>query len=217
MACVNYAINSTNRVIAAWRLLPIFISDKNRYMKLFLKYVDSMQNKMLLEEELEKLGLHYKNEMPGEAEIEENITPTQWEKLHAAFKKSGIAMLHDKTLLLIDKIKNVIVELVHFSENPWGINFSGYLSKRLNYDYPLLADTFLQTQGFTIEHFQLLQKMERVKELLNYGEMKMTEIARDMHYRSVAHLSNQFKKITGITPSFFKKMKHDRISRSKMA
>jgi AraC-like DNA-binding protein len=182
-------------------------------MKLFLKYTDTIHSKLLLRTELIKFGLHYKNASPGEAEIEENISPTQWDELHAALIKSGVVLMHEKTIMLIEKIKNVIVELVHYSENPWAINFSEYLSERLNYDYTYLADTFLETQGFTIDHFRLLQKIERVKELLAYGEMKVTEIARDMHYRSVAHLSNQFKKITGLTPSFFKKEKHTRLSR----
>jgi len=179
-------------------------------MKRLIKYMFSMHNKMLVNAELGKLGLHYKNIAPGETEIEENISSMQWDELYATLKKSGIELMHDKRIMLSEKIKNVIVELVHYSENPWGINFSGYLSGRLNYDYTYLADMFLETQGFTIEHFQLLQKIERVKEMLAYGEMKVTEIARDMHYSSVAHLSGQFKKITGLTPSFFKKIKHKR-------
>jgi AraC-like DNA-binding protein len=182
-------------------------------MKLFLKYAEAIQSKLLLGRELKKFGLHYKNGSSGEVEIEENISPAQWDELHAALRKSGVELMHEKTIMLIEKIKNVIVELVHYSENPWAINFPEHLSERLNYDYNYLSDTFFETQGFTIDHFRLLQKIERVKELLAYGEMKVTEIARDMHYKSVAHLSNQFKKITGLTPSFFKKIKHHRLGK----
>jgi len=111
---------------------------------------------------------------------------------------------------LIEKIKNVIVELVHYSEEPLEINFSDYLSQKLHYDYNYLATLFSEAHGITLEHFLLSHKIERVKELLVYDELNITEIAWRMDYSSVAHLSNQFKKITGLTPSFFKKIKKKR-------
>jgi AraC-like DNA-binding protein len=176
-------------------------------MKLFLKYMVSIRCKMLVKVELEKLGLRYKTVELGEAEIEEDISQTQWNELNKALKKSGIELMEDKKSILIEKIKNIIIELVHYSEEPLEINFSEHLSTKLNHDYTYLANLFSETQGVTIEHFHIMHKIERIKELLVYDELNITEIAWKMHYSSVAHLSNQFKKMTGLTPSFFKKIK----------
>ena len=167
----------------------------------------SIRCKMLVKTELEKLGLHYRTVELGEADIEENISPAQWNELNTALKKSGIELMDDKKSILIEKIKKVIIELVHYSDEPLEINFSEYLSKKLNHDYTYLANLFSESQGVTIEHFLIVHKIERVKELLIYDELSITEIAWKMHYSSVAHLSNQFKKITGLTPSFFKKIR----------
>jgi len=162
---------------------------------------------MLVKAELEKLGIHYRKVELGEAEIEENISPEKWNELNAALKKSGIELMDDKKSILIEKIKTVIIELVHYSEEPLEINFSAYLSKKLDHDYTYLANLFSESQGTTIEHFLIVHKIERVKELLVYDELNITEIAWKLGYSSVAHLSNQFKKMTGLTPSFFKKIK----------
>jgi AraC-like DNA-binding protein len=179
-------------------------------MKLFLKYMVSTRCKMLVKAELEKLGLHYKTVELGEADIEENISVAEWNELNNALKKSGIELMDDKKSILIERIKNVIVELVHYAEEPLLINFSNYLSQKLNHDYTYLANLFSESQGITIEHFHILHKIERIKELLIYDELSITEIAWKMGYRSVSHLSTQFKKITGLTPSFFKKIKQKR-------
>ena|ERR1700733_7899619 len=168
----------------------------------------SIRCKMLVKVELEKLGLHHKTIELGEAEIEEEITPKQWDELNKALKKSGIELMENKKSILIEKIKNIIVELVHYSEEPLEMNFSEYLSQKMHQDYTYLANLFSETQGVTIEHFHIIHKIERVKELLVYDELSITEIAWKMHYSSVAHLSNQFKKMTGLTPSFFKKIKN---------
>ncbi|MEJ0101554.1 MAG: helix-turn-helix domain-containing protein [Bacteroidota bacterium] len=176
-------------------------------MKLFLKYMVSIRCKMLVKTEIEKLGLHYRTIELGEADIEENISPAQWNELNIALKKSGIELMDDKKSILIEKIKKIIIELVHYSDEPLEIKFSEYLSKKLNHDYTYLANLFSESQSVTIEHFLIVHKIERVKELLIYDELNLTEIAWKMHYSSVAHLSNQFKKITGLTPSFFKKIK----------
>ncbi|HSZ86431.1 MAG TPA: AraC family transcriptional regulator [Puia sp.] len=181
-------------------------------MKLFLKYMVSIRCKMLVKSELDKLGLHYKTVELGEAEIEEDISTEKWNELNIALKRSGIELMDDKKSILIEKIKNVIVELVHYSEEHLEINFSDYLSQKLNHDYTYLANLFSESQGITIEHFHILHKIERVKELLIYDELNITEIAWKLDYSSVAHLSNQFKKITGLTPSFFKKIKQKRRS-----
>jgi YesN/AraC family two-component response regulator len=176
-------------------------------MKLFLKYMVSIRCKMLVKAELEKLGLHYRKVELGEADIEEDISQKQWNELNVALKKSGIELMDDKKSILIEKIKNVIVEQVHYSEEPLEINFSVFLSEKLSHDYTYLANLFSESQGITIEHFHIMHKIERVKELLVYNELNVSEIAWKMGYSSVAHLSNQFKKMTGLTPSFFKKIK----------
>jgi AraC-like DNA-binding protein len=167
----------------------------------------SIRCKMLVKAELEKLGFPYKTVELGEVELESDISAEQWNTLNANLKKSGIELMESKKSILIEKIKNVIVELVHYSEEPLTIKFSEYLSQKLNHDYTYLANLFSETLGTTIEHHLIVHKIERVKELLVYDELNITEIAWKMHYSSVAHLSNQFKKITGLTPSFFKKLK----------
>jgi len=167
----------------------------------------SIRCKMLVRSEIEKLGLHAIKIDLGEAEIEENISPELWDELNIALKKSGIELMDDRKSILIEKIKKVIVEQVHYSEDPMEINFSEYLSQKLNLDYTYLANLFSESQGITIEHFHIMHKIERVKELLVYDELNITEIAWKVGYSSVAHLSNQFKKMTGLTPSFFKKIK----------
>ncbi|HEY4967792.1 MAG TPA: AraC family transcriptional regulator [Puia sp.] len=176
-------------------------------MRIYVKYMVSIRCKMLVKSELEKLGLAYKSVELGEVELEENITPEQWNVLDINLKRSGIELMEDKKSILIEKIKKVIIELVHYSDEPLDINFSQYLSQKLNHDYTYLANLFSETLGVTIEHFLIVHKIERVKELLIYDELNITEIAWKMHYSSVAHLSNQFKKMTGLTPTFFKKLR----------
>jgi AraC-like DNA-binding protein len=141
-------------------------------------------------------------------EIIENISVKQRSLLNIDLMKSGLALMEDKKSILIEKIKNIIVELVHYSEKRLEINFSDYLSEKLNYNYTYLANIFSENQGTTIEHFFLSHKIERVKELLVYDELSLTEIADKLHYSSVPHLSNQFKKMTGLSPSQFKNLKH---------
>jgi AraC-like DNA-binding protein len=119
--------------------------------------------------------------------------------------------MEDKKSIFIEKIKNIIIEMIHYSEKPLKTNFSDYLSEKLNYDYKYISQLFSEVKGTTIEHYIISHKIERAKELLMYNEMTLTEIAEKLHYSSVAHLSNQFKKVTGLTPSFFKKMKHKRL------
>ena len=179
-------------------------------MKLYIKNMVCIRCKMVVKAELTKLGLHYTTVELGEAEILENISAEQHEQFKAALLKSGLELLDDKKSVLIQKIKNVIVELVHYSEEPLTINFSDFLSQKLNHDYTYLANLFSEVQGTTIEKFIIAHKIERVKELLVYGELNLTEIAYLMHYSSVAHLSTQFKKVTGLTPSYFKQLRQKR-------
>ena len=176
-------------------------------MKLFLKYMVSIRCKMIVKSELEKMGLHYTSVELGEAVITEDISDNQKAELNHSLKKWGIELIENKKSIIIEKIKSVIIEQVHYSEEPLQINLSEYLAQKLLYDYTYLANLFSETQGITIEHFFLLHKIERVKELLIYDELTISEIAWKLNYSSVSHLSNQFKKMTGLTPSFFKKLK----------
>ena len=166
--------------------------------------------KMVVKDELTKLGLHYTTVELGEADIMETISAEHHDLIKEALLKSGLELMDDKKSVLIQKIKNVIVELVHYSDEPLTIKFSEYLSRNLHHDYTYLANLFSEVQGTTIEKFFISHKIERVKELLVYDELNLTEIAYQMHYSSVAHLSAQFKKVTGLTPSYFKQLKEKR-------
>lgn len=177
-------------------------------MKLYIKYMVSIRCKMLVKEELKKLGLDYVTLDLGEVDIMETITYEQREKFKVELLKSGLVLMDDKKAMLIEKIKNAIIEKIHYTEEIPKINFSNYLSEKLDYDYTYLANLFSETEGTTIEQFILRHKIERVKEYIIYDELNLTEIAWKLHYSSVAALSNQFKKITGLTPSFFKSLKH---------
>ncbi len=167
---------------------------------------------MLVKEELKNLGLHYIAVDLGEVEIMENITAEQRATIKAALLKSGLELLDDKKAILIERIKAVIIEMIHYTDELPKINFSNYLSEKLQYDYTYLANLFSETEATTIEHFIILHKIERVKELIIYDELNLTEISRKLHYSSVAHLSHQFKKITGLTPSLFKSLKNKKRS-----
>ncbi len=180
-------------------------------MKLYVKYMVSIRCKMVVIAELEKLGLHYSTVDLGEVEIDETLSHTQREALASALKRSGLELMDDKKAILIERIKQVIIETIHYTDEALRVNFSNHLSEKLNYDYTYLANLFSETEGTTIEHFIIKHKIERVKELLIYDELSLTEIAYKLHYSSVAALSNQFKKVTGLTPSFFKQIKYKRM------
>jgi AraC-like DNA-binding protein len=168
--------------------------------------------KMVVKEELKKLGLHYIVVELGEVDIMENISTEQREVLKAGLIDSGLELMDDKRAVLIEKIKTVIIDMVHHSDEMIKTNFSDYLSEKLNHDYTYLANLFSEIQGITIEHFIINHKIERIKELIIYDELNITEIAWKMNYSSVAHLSNQFKKVTGLSPSHFKQLKDKRRS-----
>lgn len=168
--------------------------------------------KMVVKAELEKLGLYNSRVDLGEVETFEDISTDQLDQLKRALLRSGLELMDNKKSVLIQKTKNVIVELVHYSEEPLIMKFSEYLSSKLNHDYTYLANLFSEVQGTTIEKFFIAHKIERVKELLVYNELNLTEIAFKMHYSSVAHLSSQFKKVTGLTPTHFKQLKDKRRS-----
>jgi len=163
---------------------------------------------MAVKSELKKLGLHFIVVGMGEIEIMEDLTPELREQLQTGLRSFGLELMDDKRAMLIEKIKNIIIDLVHHTADEIiKTNFSDYLSEKLTHDYTYLANMFSEVKGITIQQFMIVHKIERVKELMMYDEMNLTEISNKLHYSSVAHLSNQFKKVTGFTPSHFKKMK----------
>lgn len=172
----------------------------------------SIRCKILVKEELQKLDLHFTNVNLGEVTIMENITDVQRDALKDALHLSGLELMDDKRAMLIEKIKNVVIEMVHYADELPKTNFSDYLAEKLHYDYTYLSNLFSETQATTIEQFIIIHKIEKVKELITYDELNLTEIAYKLHYSSVAHLSHQFKKITGLTPSFFKSLKNKKRS-----
>lgn len=168
--------------------------------------------KLVVKEDLKKLGLHFIVVDLGEVEIMEDLSRKQLEQVKIVLLKSGFELMDNKRAILIEKIKNTIIEMVHHSNEPIRTNFSNFLSWKLNYDYTYLANLFSEVQGTTIEQFIISHKIERIKELIIYDELNITEIARKMNYSSVAHLSGQFKKMTGFSPSHFKQLKEKRRS-----
>ena len=168
--------------------------------------------KMAVKEELKKLGLHYIVVDLGEVDIMENISMEKRTLLKANLLLSGLELMDDKKAMMIEKIKTIIIEMVHHSEEIIKVNFSDYLSGKMNLDYTYLSNLFSEVQGTTIEQYIISHKIERIKELIIYGEHNVTEIAWKMGYSSVAHLSSQFKKVTGLTPSHFKQLKDKRRS-----
>lgn len=173
-------------------------------MILHIKNMVSNRCKILVTTELEKLRLQFQILGLGEVEILDPLSEEQLAILNKRFKETGLAVITEKKKILIEKIKNTIIELIHYSDEQIKVNFSFYLSQKLNYDYNYLANIFSENEGTTIEHFLLSHRIERVKEFLVYNELNINEIADKLHFSSAAHLSNQFKKMTGLTPSFFR-------------
>jgi len=164
----------------------------------------------MVKQELEKLGLNYSSIELGMIEINETITPKQKLQLKANLAVSGLEVMDDKKSILIDKIKNVIIEMIHYAAEVPKVNYSDYISEKLKYDYTYLSNLFSEVKGITIQHYIIKHKIEKAKELILYDELNLTEIAYRLHYSSVAHLSNQFKKTTGYTPSYYKKLAQKR-------
>lgn len=165
---------------------------------------------MMVKEELKKLGLHFIVVDLGEVDIMETLTDDQRQELKAALLVSGLELMDDKRAILIEKIKNVITEMIHYADELPIINYSDYISEKLHYDYTYLSNIFSEIKGITIQQFIIIHKIEKVKELLLYDELNLTEISYKLNYSSVAHLSNQFKKVTGLSPSHFKRLKERR-------
>lgn len=180
-------------------------------MKIYIRYMVSQRCKLVVETALDELGMDYGTVLLGEVNLKEPLNKEQHDELRRILMKSGLELMDNKHAILVEKIKNTIVEMIHYSDESPNINFSNYLSEKLDHNYTYLANLFSQTTGITIEHYIIIQKIERIKELLLYDELNITEISYKLNYSNVAHLSNQFKKITGLTPSYFKKLKEFRM------
>lgn len=183
---------------------------KRDKLKLYIKYMVSNRCKTAVKEELKKLGLHFIVVDLGEVEIMENLSGDKRDLVKNALLSAGFELIDDKRSVLIERIKNTIIEMVHHTDEVIKTNFSVFLSEKLSHDYTYLSNLFSEVQGTTIEQFIISHKVERIKELIIYGEENITEIAWRMNYSSVAHLSNQFKKATGLSPSHFKLLKDKR-------
>lgn len=162
---------------------------------------------MVVKYELDRLGIQYTSVNIGEVEIIGEVAPILLQQLSTNLNQSGLALIDNKKSILVEKIKNTIVQLVHFTDEELQVNLSDYLSEMLDYNYTYLANVFSEEKGLTIEKFYISHKIERVKELIIDDELNLSEIAWKMHYSSVAHLSNQFKKFTGLTPTQFRLLK----------
>lgn len=165
---------------------------------------------MVVQDELTRLGLHFGTIELGEVELAGDLSSDKREQLRLALAKSGLELMDDQRAVLIEKIRQIIIEIVHYSEEPLSVNLSEYISRKLHRDYSSMATLFSEVQGMTIEKFFIYHKIERVKELLVYDKLNLTEVAYKMHYSSVSHLSAQFKKVTGLTPSHFKQLRPPR-------
>ena len=179
-------------------------------MKLYIKYMVSLRCKMVLRDELKKLGLRYMELELGVVELPDGISPEQREQLRKGLLRSGLELMDDQKAILVEKIKIVIIEMIHYADELPEENSSDYLSQKLDYQYTYLSNLFSEVKGITIQQYIILNKIERAKELLLYNDLTLSEISYKLGYSSVAHLSSQFKKVTGLSPSFFKKMKRQR-------
>jgi AraC-like DNA-binding protein len=181
-------------------------------MKLFIKYMVSIRCKMMVKSELDRLGIRCMKVELGEVDIMDQMTPDQLQLFRDGLSKAGLELMEDQKAILIERIKTIIIEMIHHDGEPIKVNFSNFLSEKLNHDYTYLANLFSEVTGTTIEHYIINHKIERVKELLIYDELNLTEISYKLNYSSVAHLSTQFKKVTGLTPTFFKQLKQKKRS-----
>jgi len=163
---------------------------------------------MVVKEELRKLGLHFIIVDLGEIELMEDLSASEHEQLKLGLLRSGLELMDDKKAVLIDKIKKVIIQMIHFNDELPSIKYSDYISQKLDYDYTYLSNIFSEVNGITIQQFIISHKIEKIKELIIYNELNLTEISYKLQYSSVAHLSNQFKKVTGMTPTYFKNLKN---------
>ena len=170
----------------------------------------SLRCKLIVKSELENLGLSEQSIELGMVDIHQTPTNEELERLKTNLLKSGLELLDDKKSIIINRIKSAIIDMVHYCDELPTVNYSNYLAEKLGYQYKYLSNVFSEVKGITIQQYIILHKIEKAKELLLYEQLNLTQISYKLHYSSVAHLSNQFKKITGLSPSFYKKLKEKR-------
>lgn len=176
-------------------------------MKIHIKYMVSLRCKLFVKEALDQIGLQYSYIDLGEVNLfAESLSAEQYSALKNILMRSGLELMDETRATLVERIKNIIIEIVHYSDDQPLKKTSVYISKKLEHNYTYLSGLFREVTGTTIQHFIILQKIEKAKELILYDELNLNEIADKLHYSSIAHLSNQFKQITGLTPSYFKKI-----------
>ena len=197
-----------NAIIEIIAILLLVI--KRGKVKIFVKYMVSLRCKMIVRDTLNKLDIPYASIDLGVIETLGDVEPRKIEQLRTELSYSSLELLDSKRSILIEKVKAVIIDMIHYSDELPATNYSDYISDKLKYDYTYLSNMFSEVKGMTIQQFIILNKIERVKELLIYDQLNLTQIARKLHYSSTAHLSNQFRKVTGLSPTFFKKMKKDK-------
>ncbi|MDZ7606469.1 MAG: AraC family transcriptional regulator [Cyclobacteriaceae bacterium] len=181
-------------------------------MKLYIKYMVSHRCKMVVHDALLKLGINNATVELGVVDIHKNVSLDQLNLFKEALLISGLELLEDSKSILVEKVKNIITEMIHYDEETPKVNYSDFISEKLGYDYTYLSNVFSEVKGMTIQQFIILHKIEKVKELMLYDELNLTEISYKLNYSSVSHLSNQFKKVTGLSPSFYKQLKQKRKS-----
>ena len=179
-------------------------------MKLYVRNMACLSCKVVVKEALEDLEIQPVKVELGEVETKEDLTENEKQELNNKLKKVGLELLENKQGAVIEKIRKVVVDYVYHTEEKIITNFSDYISKKLNYNYTYLANLFSEVEASTIEQYLIAMKIERIKELIMFDNMTLTEISYKLHYSSVAHLSAQFKKATGLTPSHFKRLKNNR-------
>ncbi|MDT8394595.1 MAG: helix-turn-helix transcriptional regulator [Bacteroidales bacterium] len=179
-------------------------------MKLYIKYMVSLRCKIMVREELKKLGINYVVVDLGVVELLEDISQQQREQFSKNLLKLGLELLDDKKSILVERVKNVIIEMIHYSDELPKINYSDYICEKLGYNYTYLSNLFTEVKGITLQQYIILHRIEKAKELLLYDELNISEISYRLQYSSVAHFSNQFRKITGLNPSYYKKLKEKR-------
>jgi AraC-like DNA-binding protein len=173
----------------------------------------SIRCKMVVKEALKDLGLHFVFVDLGAVETMEELSAEQWQQLKIVLHRSGLELMENKKAQLIQEVKKLILDIIYNTEEELKVSFTVYLSQQTHQEYPYLANLFLEVQGTTIQQYMIIHKVERIKELIIYGELSITEITWKMNYSSVAHLSNQFKKITGLTPTHFRQLKEKRLQK----
>ncbi len=183
---------------------------KNSEMTIYVKNMACLHCQEVLKSELEKLGVKKAVIGQGEVKINEEVSPFKKEQLNQALLRSGFELMDPRKVMLVKKIRNIVDQFLHYSEDQMRSFLPGYLSKKLKYDYDYLSELFSEVYNTTIEKYFIISKIERVKELLIYYRLNLTEITYQLNYNSIAHLSNQFKEVTGISPNNFQRIKYIR-------